>query len=610
VIAACRRGLAKSVSWEPVKPIVQQQKQSMQIFRPWLVAILVFFALLSGCGAVPPTPTPDSSQDAAEQALQGIAAVAIPDAYGAQVAEDILHAGGNAVDAAVAVGFALAVTYLDAGNIGGGGFMLVYFDGEPAFLDYRETAPLAAERDMFLDANGDVIENASLIGARAAGVPGTVAGMWAAHQRYGALTWQDVLAPAIKLADQGFLPVPELVEDVRDNRDWFGDDTNFWAYFGKISATEPFRQPELAATLRRIAELGAEDFYRGETARLIVEQMERSGGLITAEDLGTYRAVWREPLRSAWRDLEILAAPSPSSGGFAIIQLLKMKDHLNANFADVAHNSPQYVHLVAEMEKRVFADRAEYLGDPDFVDNRMAELLDENYIRRRAREVDPNRISRLDRAAPGLESPNTTHYSIVDSRGNAVANTYTLNWSYGSGVVVGGAGFLLNNEMDDFSAKPGVPNIFGVVGNTANEIQPGKRMLSSMAPTIVLRDHEVELVVGTPGGSTIPSTVFQTIVNLYDFGMTPGEAVAASRFHHQLLPPDLITYSPSRPLPGQTISALAARGYRAEPHSYEYGDLELILRRDGAWVPASDPRYWGESRVIAIGTEQMESGSE
>jgi len=578
----------------------------MKNIRPWLLALLVFFGLLPGCGPAPETPQSTSSQVATDEAIVRTAAVAIPDTYGAQVAEDILRAGGNAVDAAVAVGFALAVTYLDAGNIGGGGFMLVYFDGQPAFLDYRETAPLAAERDMYLDEQGDVIENASLIGGRAAGVPGTVAGLWTAHQRYGALPWKDVMAPSIKLAEEGFLPAPMLVEDVRENRDWFGEHTNFWSYFGEISATEPFRQPELAATLRRIAELGAEDFYRGETARLIVDQMERSGGLITIDDLESYRAVWREPLRSPWREYEILAAPPPSSGGFAVIQLLKMKDYLSRPFAGLPHNSPQYVHLVAEMEKRVFADRAEYLGDPDFVDNRMDQLLDENYIRQRALEVDPGSISHLDSISPGLESPNTTHYSIVDFAGNAVANTYTLNWSYGSGVVVAGAGFLMNNEMDDFSAKPGVPNIFGVVGNTANAIQPGKRMLSSMAPTIVLRDREVELVVGTPGGSTIPTTVFQTVVNLYDFGMTPDEAAAASRFHHQLLPPDLITYSPSRPLSGETRSALAVQGYRTEPHDYEYGDLQLILRRGQSWLPASDPRYWGESRVIPFTKEGSE----
>ena len=558
------------------------------------------FALLLGCGpAVDRTPAPGPSSAPADTVVRR-AAVAIPDSYGAQVAEDVLRAGGNAVDAAVAVGFSLAVSFIDAGNIGGGGFMLIFLDGQPAFLDYRETAPIAAHRDMYLDANGEVIEHASLIGAQAAGVPGTVAGFWEAHRRYGKLPWKELVMPAVRLAEDGFLPAQILVDDVRSMKDWFGDRTNFWEYFGEISADEPFRQPELARTLRRIAELGADDFYRGETAGLIVAHMERSNGLITAEDLESYRAIWREPLRSEWRDFDVLAAPPPSSGGFAVVQLLKMKDYLAHHFEGVSHNSPQYIHLVAEMEKRVFADRAEYLGDPDFVDSRMDELLDEEYIARRAEEVNPTEISQVEGVQPGLESPNTTHYSIVDQWGNAVSNTYTINWNYGSGVVVAGAGFLLNNEMDDFSVKPGVPNIFGVVGSTANEIQPGKRMLSSMSPTILLKDGEVELVVGTPGGSTIFTSVFQTIVNIYDYGMTPFDAVAATRFHHQLLPPDLVTYSISRPLPQETISSLGDRGYRLEPHSWEFGDVQVIRRQDATWGPASDPRDRGDSRVIEI----------
>ena len=527
--------------------------------------------------------------------------MAIPDRYGARVAEDVLRDGGNAVDAAIAVGFSMAVTFIDAGNIGGGGFMLIHADDETAFLDYREVAPAAADRDMYLDENGEVIENASLIGAQAAGVPGSVAGLWAAHQRFGSLPWKRLVMPAVGLAEDGFLPARILVDDVHRMRDWFGDATNFYEYFGNIREGEAFRQPELARTLRRIAELGADDFYRGETARLIAQQMDRSDGLITLEDLDAYEAVWRKPLRAGWRNFEILSAPPPSSGGFAVIQLLKMKDYLAHHFDGVPHNSPQYIHLVAEMEKRVFADRAEYLGDPDFVDNRIDRLIDDAYIARRALEVDAERISKLDGVQPGLETPNTTHYSIVDQWGNAVSNTYTINWNYGSGVVVEGAGFLLNNEMDDFSVKPGVPNIFGVVGNTANEIQPGKRMLSSMSPTILLRDGEVAMVVGTPGGSTIFTSVFQTIVNIVDFDMTPFDAVAATRFHHQLLPPDLITYSVTRPLPQQTITALGDRGYRAEPHAYEFGDVQVIWRKEDDWMPASDPRDRGVSRKVTIG---------
>ncbi len=550
-------------------------------------------ALLLFVACSPPSPPTPGTKAAT-------AAVAIPDSYGAQVAEDILQAGGNAVDAAIAVGFSMAVTFIDAGNIGGGGFMLIHAGDESAFIDYREVAPLAASKDMYLDENGEVIENASLIGGQAAGVPGTVAGFWAAHQRFGKLPWKDLVMPAVALAEDGFLPAEILVDDIHGMKDWFGDATNFFAYFGDIRRDRRFRQPELAKTLRRIAVQGADDFYRGETAKLIVEQMARSDGLITREDLQNYRAVWREPLRAKWRDYEILSAPPPSSGGFAVIQLLKMKDFLQHHFDGVAHNSPQYIHLVAEMEKRVFADRAEYLGDPDFVDNQIERLIEDDYIARRALEVNPLDISEQDGVQPGLETPNTTHYSIVDQWGNAVSNTYTINWNYGSGVVVEGAGFLLNNEMDDFSVKPGVPNVFGVVGNAANEIQPGKRMLSSMSPTILLRDGAVEMVVGTPGGSTIFTSVFQTIVNVLDFGMTPYDAVAATRFHHQLLPADLITYSVTRPLPAEIVLDLADRGYRAEPHAWEFGDVQIVYRDEAQWIPASDPRDRGDSRVIAI----------
>ncbi len=544
----------------------------------FLIPLLI---VLAGCGSDKP-----------------VAAVAMPDSYAAGVAADVLDSGGNAVDASIAAAFSLAVTKPDAGNIGGGGFMLVFFEGDANFIDYRETAPGLAHRDMYLDEDGAAIEYASVVGHRAAGVPGTVAGMWLAHRRYGTIPWADLLAPAIELARDGFVVHPIQAEKLLEDLEFFADKVNFAEHFGGMRAGERFRQPELAKTLTRIAEAGPDDFYRGETARLLVAEMDRGGGLMTMQDLDEYEVIERQPLRSEWRDIEILAAPPPSSAGFAIVQLLKMKDYLAPAFEGHGHNSPQYVHLIAEMEKRVFADRAEYLGDPDYVDVPMDELLDEAYLRRRALEVNENEISTLDAAAPGLESPDTTHFSVIDRWGNAVANTYTLNWSYGNGVVVEGAGFLLNNEMDDFSVKPGVPNIYGVVGSTANEIQPGKRMLSSMAPTILLRDGKVEMVLGTPGGSTIFTTVFQAIVNIYDFGMTPAEAAGASRFHHQLLPPDLVTYSPTVPLPAATIGALGDLGYRVEPHFYDYGDLQIIYVADGDIEAGSDPRFWGESRVL------------
>jgi len=539
-----------------------------------------------------------SSCDSDAPARISKAAVAMPDTFSAEVAAEVLDAGGNAVDASVAAAFSLAVTLPEAGNIGGGGFMLVYMEGESVFIDYRETAPLQAHRDMYLDENGEFIPRSSLIGHRAAGVPGTVAGMWLAHQRYGSLPWAELLAPAIKLARDGFVVPQELADYAAETIVWHDGSVDFEGQFGRLRAGEVFKQEDLARTLERIAENAADEFYRGETAQLIVDEMTRGGGLITAEDLDRYKAIVREPLRANWRGREILSAPPPSSGGFAVIQLLKIKDFLNYEFEGLAHNSPQYIHLVAEIEKRVFADRAEYLGDPDFVDVPLDALLSDDYLRIRAREVNTHAISELAAVAPGIESSDTTHFSILDRHGNAVSNTYTLNWDFGSGIVVHGAGFLLNDEMDDFSAKPGAPNIFGVVGSTANEIQPGKRMLSSMSPTILLKDGEVELVIGTPGGSTIFTSVFQSIINIYDFGMTPLEAIGATRFHHQLLPADLVTFSPSLPLPSASVLALGDLGYRVLPHDWEFGNVQIILQRENNLQAASDPRRRGESRVL------------
>jgi gamma-glutamyltranspeptidase/glutathione hydrolase len=522
----------------------------------------------------------------------------MPDRYSADVAARILADGGNAVDAAIASAFVLAVTSPECGNIGGGGFMLARFDGKAAFLDFREVAPAAATRDMYLDAHGEVLADASLTGHRAVGVPGTVAGLWAAHRKYGTKPWADLLSTAIVLAEMGFKVPPQLEQVMRDGLPRLKGTANFFRYFGGLHAGYIFRQPELAATLRRIAADGAGGFYGGETARLLLAEMHRGGGLVSAGDLAGYKPIWRAPLQAHWRNYEILAAPPPSSGGFAVIQLLKMKDDLAAAFAGLAHNSPQYIHLTAEMEKRVFADRAEYLGDPDFVPQRVEELIADDYVAARAAEVNLKAISPATSVRPGLEPHATTHFSIVDRSGNAVAFTYTLNTDFGSGVVVEGGGFLLNNQMDDFSAKPGVPNYYGVVGADANAVLPGKRMLSSMSPTILVADGNVSMVLGTQGGSTIITSVYQTIVNVLDFHMSAQQAVSATRFHHQLWPPDLITYSISRPLPDDVIRALADRGYRAEPHPWEIGDLQLTWRDDGEWTAASDPRGRGEARII------------
>ena len=564
----------------------------MQNYLP-LTGLLVL-SLLVGCSPEESRQAP--AADATEQTpAQRQAAVAMPDRYGAAVAEQILRAGGNAVDAGIAAGLALAVTYPEAGNIGGGGFMLIRMNGENAFIDYRETAPSAADRDMYLDENGDVISGLSLVGHLSVGVPGTVAGFWEAHQRFGSLPWEDLLLPAIKLAEEGFEVPEKLGGGMLTRLERYEGKTNFGDYFGDMASGELHRQPELAGTLRRIAENGADEFYRGETAELIVAEMVRGNGLITLEDLANYKAIWREPLQAEWRDYRILSAPLPSSGGFALIQLLKIRDFIDHHFEGVTHNSAQYVHLVAEIEKRVFADRAEYLGDPDYIDSRIDELLDDDYIRRRAEEVNPDAISQDVSAGTGLDTHDTTHYSVMDQWGNAVSNTYTLNLGFGSGVIVTGAGFLLNDEMDDFSVKPGVPNAYGVVGSEANEIQPGKRMLSSMTPTILLRDGEVAMVVGTPGGSTIFTSVFQTIMNVIDFGMSPLDAIGAARFHHQLLPPDMIMTQPGTPLPAETLSALGDRGYRTFG-PFDFGDMQVIYTDGESVDAASDPRN-RENRV-------------
>jgi gamma-glutamyltranspeptidase/glutathione hydrolase len=561
-------------------------------FRPAHAVLHICAALLAICLSTPAT--------AAEAAHY--AAVATPDEFGSRTALTVMKNGGNAVDAAVATAFVLAVTYPEAGNLGGGGFMMIYHHGKPAFLDYRETAPAAATRDMYLDDKGAVIKDASVIGVRAAGVPGTVAGMWLAHQRYGKRPWRELLQPAIRLARDGFTASAHLANRIQEARGTYTGVTNFDTYFAAVRGGQLLRQPELAATLQRIANDGPQGFYKGKTAELLVAQMQRGGGLITLKDLSGYRAVWRAPMITDWRGMQLFIAPLPSSGGFALIELLKMHDALSAQFQGLAHNSTQYVHLIAEMEKRVFADRAEYLGDPDFVHVPIEKLIDPAYIARRAGEVRLHEISPVTSVKPGLaEGMHTTHYSILDAEGNAVANTYTLNDWYGDGVVVEGAGFLLNNEMDDFSTKPGVPNLYGVVGGSANAIAPGKRMLSSMSPTIVLRDGHVALVAGTPGGTTIFTSVFQTMLNIYDFHMTPSEAVAAGRFHHQLLPPDQIIYSVCCALPNDTIEGLRALGYKPQQSPWEFGDMQVIaVDAAGTVTAGSDPRGRGVPIVEAI----------
>ncbi|WJD61975.1 gamma-glutamyltransferase [Pseudomonas kurunegalensis] len=525
-------------------------------------------------------------------------AVAAPDQYGAQVAADILKKGGNAVDAAVATAFTLAVTYPEAGNIGGGGFMTLFVDGKPYFLDYREVAPKAATRNMYLDDKGEVIENLSLVGVRAAGVPGTVMGLWEAHKKFGKLPWSELLTPAIGYAKNGFKVAEKQYQYRNDAQGMFKTATNFNDYFGNMKVGELFKQPEMAQTLERIADKGVSEFYQGKTADLLVAQMQADKGLITKEDLKDYKAVWREPMAVSWRGNVVYTAPPPSSGGVALAQLLGIKEDRAADFKGVAHNSAQYIHLLAEIEKRVFADRADYLGDPAFTKVPVDKLVAKDYLAKRAAQVNPKAISDTDKVKPGLEPHQTTHFSIVDKQGNAVSNTYTLNLDYGSGVVVKGAGFLLNDEMDDFSAKPGAANAFGVVGGDANAIEPGKRMLSSMSPSLMTRDGKVELVIGTPGGSRIFTSIFQVMNNLYDYDMPLAKAVAAQRVHHQLLPKDTIYFDAYAPLTGPEADKLKKMGYVLEDQGWEMGDIQAI-RVDGAKLEtASDPRGRGVGMIV------------
>jgi gamma-glutamyltranspeptidase/glutathione hydrolase len=526
----------------------------------------------------------------AAQPLLAAAAIASPDRFGAAAAREILARGGNAVDAAVALAFALAVTRPEAGNLGGGGLMTLYVDGHPYFIDYRERAPARATRDMYLDATGAVVADASVVGCRSVAVPGTVAGLWEVHRRFGRLSWRRDLGPAIRMARDGFV-VDAYLARMRDESlpDYAGK-TNFARYFGGLKAGERLRQPELAATLARIAERGRDGFYAGATARRISSAMQRCGGLVTQADLAAYRVAWREPLVSDWQGLTVVTAPPPSSGGVGLVQLLLMKQALEPQFRGLPLNSAHYIHLLAEIEKRVFADRAAYLGDPDFIAVPVQRLVDPAYLAQRASEVDANAISATGSVrAGGAEQHDTTHFSIVDRRGNAVANTYTLNGSFGSGVVVERAGFLLNNEMDDFASQPGAPNMYGVVGGEANAIAPGKRPLSSMAPTILLKDGRAALVIGTPGGSRIFPWIFQVIVDVYDFHLPLAAAVAAARVHHQLLPENRIFLEPfARPEPA-VIEALRALGYSFEDQSW-YGDIAAIQIEGATPVAVSDPR--------------------
>jgi gamma-glutamyltranspeptidase / glutathione hydrolase len=507
-------------------------------------SVVLFIVLLIPSGIACAQPSTYSEPVRAEN---GMVVSAQIDASEAGV--QILRQGGNAIDAAVATGFALAVTYPVAGNVGGGGFMVIRMaDGTTTSFDYRETAPAAAHRDMYLDEEGNAVAAWSRRGHLASGVPGAVAGMLEAHERHGSLPLETVLEPAIRLAADGYVLSRRQATLLNNFRTRFEQFESTARYFtkadvsGQFEEGEIFKQEDLADVLRRIRDEGRDGFYRGTTADLIVAEMERGGGIITHEDLARYQAVEREPVVSHYRGHRIISMAPPSSGGIAVAQLLNAVEPYNIR--NMGHNSSATVHLLGEAMRRAYADRAEWLGDPDYFDVPIDELISKSYTAERMESFRPWQADSsvaFEHGDPlALESTETTHYSVVDRDGHAVSVTTTINGSFGSYVVVDGAGFFLNNEMDDFSAKPGVPNMFGLVGNEANAIEPGKRMLSSMTPTIVEDPAgQLKMVIGTPGGATIITTVFQVIMNVLDHGMDIQQAVSAGRVHHQWLPDEL-----------------------------------------------------------------------
>lgn len=510
----------------------------------------------------------------------------------------VLQNGGNAVDAAVAVGFALAVTYPYAGNLGGGGFMLIRFaDGRSTFVDFRERAPGKASHDMYLDARGNPTRD-SIEGWRSSGVPGTVRGFELAQKKYGRAKWDALIAPAIDLASNGFPVSDAFSQMLRDSRDLARDPQSkriFLKNGAYFDMGDRLVQLELAATLRRVASLGSKDFYEGETARMLADAMAKNGGLITQADLKNYAAVERPPLIGKYRGYQIITAPPPSSGGIGLLQMLGMLE--GSGYEKSGAGSAASIHYVAEVMRRFYADRSEYMGDPDFYKVPVAGLLDPAYLRKRRASIDPDHATPSSQILPGhpagVEPAETTHYNVVDAEGNAVAVTYTLNGGFGNGITVPGAGFLLNNEMDDFSAKPGASNMFGLVQGESNSIQPGKRPLSAMTPTILARDGKFFMAVGAPGGSRIITAVLQVILNVIDFGMNVQDAVDAPRFHHQWQP-DRLTLE--RGFSPDTIALLKARGHQIDQSGGSVSSVVEAIVSDQGWLQgASDGRRPGKA---------------
>ncbi len=534
-----------------------------------------------------------------ERARHGMVASIEKHATDAGVA--VLESGGNAVDAAVTVGLALAVTHPAAGNLGGGGFMLIRTaDGHTVFIDFRERAPKKASHNMYIGADGKPTDD-SVVGYLASGVPGTVRGLELAQKKYGKKRWAELVEPAVQLARNGFPVSYGLSQGLRSKRtseflSRFPESKRIFLRDGKyFEPGELLIQPELAQTLERIRNEGSKDFYEGETARLLVADMEAHGGLITLDDLKNYKVFERQALIGTYKGYTIIGAPPPSSGGVGVLQMLGMLE--GSGYEKHGAGSAAAVHYMAETMRRYFADRSEYMGDPEFYPVPVSKLLDPKYIQERGRSIDPLRATPSSSVHPGKmsggESDETTHYSIVDSEGNAVAVTYTLNGGYGSGVTVAKLGMVLNNEMDDFAAKPGEANMYGLIQGEANSVQPRKAPLSSMTPTIVLRDGKLYLVVGSPGGPTIINTVLEVIVNVLDFGMNIAEAVDQPRFHHQWLPDQLVVEKSFSP--DTILELLRTEGHAVKVISGQ-GQVAAILV-DGEWITGTaDPRTEGTAK--------------
>lgn len=523
--------------------------------------------------------------------------VAAQEAVAARVGLDILEAGGNAIDAGIAVAFALAVTLPRAGNLGGGGFMLVHDAeaNETRAIDYREMAPSGAERDMFLDADGNADSNLSRFTGLASGVPGTVAGMKMALDEYGSMSWEEVVQPAIALARDGIAVTPGLADSLKGLderlRKWPSSEKIFYKEDG--SFYEPgdlLVQADLANTLQKIADEGTDGFYKGSVAKQISTSVQAAGGRITVEDMAAYMPVLREPVTGEYRGYKIVSMPPPSSGGAHIVQILNILEDYPIGF--LGHNSADTIHLMSEAMKRAYADRSEYLGDSDFVDVPLDQITSKDYAADIRKQISLNVATPSETIKPGdlapYESNETTHFSIVDQWGNAVSNTYTINFSYGTGMVADGTGVLMNNEMDDFSAKSGVANAYGLIGGDANAVEPGKRPLSSMSPTIVMKDDDVFLVTGSPGGSRIITTTLQIIMNVIDHGMNIAEASVAPRIHHQWLPDEIrIEDGISK----DTIRILEQRGHSVSEQSVMGSTQSIMVDADsGLLFGASDPR--------------------